>query len=223
MVRLVAATPGILGGALGVRVLDLGGTGSVAWAGTTVGTGVGIALGWPRSVIRTTVVVSGRAGSVVRTVVSTVIDGTSPLRRTISRGPAGGWRLLADLLRPTVVAVPVGGFAIAVIRDLPVVIISGRRAIAVTGPPAVRVGDSINHRRAVADRIVAVQVRVVVATALIVVVAVAVGIVAPAGVPGTHEHGGAERASAVAVTIAITAAVGAPDGGRGVIGVVGAG
>jgi hypothetical protein len=83
------------------------------------------------------------------------------------------------------------------------------------------VGNSIEGIRAVSNRVVAVEIRVVIAAAAVVVVAVGVWIVSPARIAGAHKEGGGEVASAVTVAIAVTGAVRSTNGR--IIGIIGAG
>lgn len=126
----------------------------------------------------------------------------------------------------TVMNVPaatVGGFAVAVVHDRDVADPARRWAIACAWAPAVGVNTTGEDRRAEADWVESVQVRIVIGAAVVIVIAVGVGVVAPLSTAGADKDRAriAAAPAMVAGTGAVAAAVGSAH--RCVVGVVVAG
>lgn len=81
----------------------------------------------------------------------------------------------------------VGGLTVAVIHNRDVAYSSWRRAVSGTRTPTIGVGASGKDRRAIADGVESVQVRIVVTAAVVIVIAVAVWVVAPLRTAGTDK------------------------------------
>ena len=101
----------------------------------------------------------------------------------------------------TVMNVPaatVGGFAVAVVYNRDVADPARRWAVAQAWAPAVGVGAAGKDRRAEADWVESVQVRIVIGAAVVIVIAVGVGVVAPLWTAGADEdRAGIAAASAI--------------------------
>ena len=119
-----------------------------------------------------------------------------------------------------VASATVAGFAALVVGDRYIGHATWRATVVSPRIPAVRMGDTIDHRWAVADGIVAVQIRIVVAATTVIVVAVTPRIVAPARVVRVDEDGGGKRVISVGGTISWTVRA---TYGRSVVWFIGAG
>lgn len=87
-----------------------------------------------------------------------------------------------------VAGIPVGRLAVMVISNRYIRDPTRWSEVASSRVPAMRMGDAIDCPRAVSDRVIAVEIRVVVGAPAVVEVAVAVGIVAPARVARADEN-----------------------------------
>ena len=110
----------------------------------------------------------------------------------MSNDSAGVDRLLTDLFGPSVTGVVVSVGTVVVISDGYVANVGRWAAVSAAWTPTIRMGYSVNHRRAVSHWVIAIQVGIIVTASMVIIIAVASRVVAPLWVAGPNEDGGGE-------------------------------